>query len=98
METQMQLYEIFRPFARMVAEELANMQKPVEIQCEESKQYRGLKGIMEIFKCGRKKALEIKNSGIIDSAITKVSPKIFLVDEQKALQAMDRKMKGGRRY
>lgn len=94
----MQLYEIFRPFARMVAEELANMQKSVEIQREESKQYRGLKGIMEIFKCGRKKAIEIKNSGIIDSAITRISPKIFLVDEQKALEAMNKKPKGGRRY
>lgn len=94
----MQLYELLRPFARMVAEELANIQKPVEEQYEETKQYRGIRGIMEIFKCSRSKASRIKESGLIDSAITNVSEKIFLVDEQKALEAMSKKPKGGRRY
>ena len=95
----MQLYELLRPFARMVAEELINMQKPVEEQPhEEKKQYKGIKGIMEIFRCGYKKAIELKNSGLIDGAITNISPKIFLVDKRKALEAMNKKPKGGRRY
>lgn len=95
----MQLYELLRPFARMVAEELVNMQNPVEEQHGDIKQYRGLKGIMEIFRCGRKKAIELKNSGLIDGAITNISSKIFLVDEQKALEAVkNKKPKGGRRY
>ena len=98
MEAQMQLYELLRPFARMVAEELVNMQKPVEESNEEKRQYKGIKGIMEIFECGRKKAINIKNSGIIDGSITRISPKIFLVDKNKALEAMSKKPKGGRRY
>lgn len=95
----MQLYELLRLFARMVAEELVNIQKPVEgQQHRETKQYKGIKGIMEIFKCGYKKAVELKNSGLIDGAIINISPKIFLVDERKALEAMNKKPKGGRRY
>lgn len=62
----------------------------------EKRKLRGIPGIMEIFKCGRSKASEIRKSGIIDDAIT-TSGNVFLVDEQKALELMN-KRKGGRRY
>ena len=99
MESQAQIYELFRPFARMVAEELANMQEARDkLAKPSSRQLKGISGIMEIFQCSRSKASRIKESGIIDSAITNVSGRIFLVDEQKALDAMNKKPKGGRRY
>ena len=101
MEAQMQLYELLRPFARMVAEELQEIQKPKEEPIEVSecnRRLRGIQGIMEIFKCSRSKASRIKDSGIIDGAITRISQRVFLVDEQKALDAMNKKPKGGRRY
>ena len=93
----MQLYELLRPFARMVAEELQEIQKPKE-EPAGNRKLRGIQGIMEIFKCSRSKASRIKDSGIIDGAITRISQRVFLVDEQKALEAMSKKPKGGRRY
>ena len=98
-----QAFEIFRPFARMIAEELAEIQKPkeepkiIESPVGERK-LKGVKGIMEIFQCSRGNAARIKDSGIIDGAITRISPRVFLVDERKALEAMEKKKKGGRRY
>ena len=104
-----QAFEIFRPFARMIAEEMLEIQRleveppakeaPQEVELPEGKRIlRGISGIMEIFKCSRSQAARIKDSGIIDSAITKISAKIFLVNEERALEAMEKKKKGGRRY
>lgn len=96
-----QMYEILRPLARMVAEELADIQRREALRTAEphapARQFRGIQGIMDIFHCSRSMANKIKGSGVIDEAITRVSSKLFLVDEQKALKAMEKK-KGGRRY
>ena len=98
-----QAFEIFRPFARMIAEELAELQNPrEEPEVIEgpvgSRVLKGIQGIMDIFQCSRSKASKIKDSGIIDGAITRISSRIFLVNEKKALEIMEKKMKGGRRY
>lgn len=98
-----QSLEFLRPFARMIAEELAKMQKPEEepeiIEGPVGdRKLKGIPGIMEIFKCSRSHATRIRNSGMIDNAIIRVSPRVFLVDERKALEVMDKKKKGGRRY
>ena len=94
-----QIYEILRPFARMVAEELAKLQEPKheQKQKQESRKLRGVEGIMTIFKCSRSKATKLKESGVLDDAITRVSGRIFLIDEQKAIEAVDKK-RMGRRY
>lgn len=91
--------DALRTFARMVAEELVKLQKPVSESTVviESRKLRGIPGIMDIFQCSRSKATRIKESGMIDEAITHVSGRLFLVDEQKALQAFE-KRKAGRRY
>ena len=98
-----QALEIFRPFARMIAEELAEIQRPKDEPVimdgpVGDRKLKGIPGIMEIFQCSRSKATRIRNSGVIDGAITRVSSKIFLVDERKALEAMEKRMRGGRRY
>lgn len=98
-----QVYELLRPFARMVAEELLEIQKPKEDEPVTSpigeRKLRGISGIMEIFNCSRSHATRIKDSGIIDCAITHISPRVFFTDERKALEAMEKKKpKGGRRY
>lgn len=89
-----QVFEVLRPFAKMVAEELATMMKPPEKK--EPRIVRGLSGIMEIFQCGQTKAQQIRKSGIIDDAIT-TSGRVLLVDVDKALELMH-KYKGGRKY
>ena len=101
-----QLLELLRPFARMVAEEIVHLRE--EREEKEQKEasepdngprvLRGLDGIMEIFQCSKSHAMKIKGSGAIDSAITRISPRVFLVDEGKALAAMENRKKGGRRY
>ena len=93
MEVQ-QIYEALRPFARMVAEELAKMQQPSNEQPASPRQLRGISGIMEIFHCSRSKAAKIKDSGIIDEAITYISGRLFLVNEQKALHAYEKRRRG----
>ena len=45
-----QLYELLRPFARMVAEEIAAMQQPAKQAAQPSRKLKGISGIMEIFK------------------------------------------------
>ena len=100
MGMEQQIYEILRPFAKMVAEELANMgytAARIADMGKPSRQLRGLPGIMEIFHCSRSKASRLKESGVLDEAITRVSGRMFLVDEQKALAAVAKK-KGGRNY
>lgn len=94
-----QIDTAMRVFARMVAEELVKIQWSGKSQQEakESRRFKGVKGIMEIFQCSRSKACRIKESGVIDGAITHINGRLFLVDEQKALQAFENR-KGGRRY
>ena len=51
-----------------------------------NKQYvQGIKGIADLFGCSKSTAQRIKNSGVIDDAITQVQRKI-LVDADLALQ------------
>lgn len=93
-----QINEALRFFARMVAEEVLKLQQPrEEPAAKQTRQLKGIPGIMEIFHCSRSKACRIKESGVIDGAITRIGGRLFLVDEQKALQAFESR-KGGRRY
>lgn len=78
--------EAISAIAKQIAEDMLAMQKQEE---EQSRQLRGLKGIMEIFKCSKSKAFLLKESGRLDAAITQVSPRIFFTDEKKALQIMN---------
>lgn len=92
-----QLLELLRPFARMVAEEIAAMQQPAKQAAQPSRKLKGIPGIMEIFKCSRSKAGEMRASGELDEAIIPYGGRSFLIDEQKAL-AIKEKKQGGRRY
>lgn len=58
--------------------------KPV-IQATTKEEVYGLNGIAEIFDCSRAQAQRIKNSGIIDGAITQLGRKI-IVDKHLALK------------
>lgn len=90
-----ELLELLRPFAKMVAEELVKvMPQPAT---PPSEQYSGIDGIAAIFKCGRTKAQAMKNSGVLDSAITSTGKK-FIVDKQKALAAMQEKNRKFHKY
>lgn len=81
-------------FADMVAERIMAKQQPTT---EPSRKLKGLVGIMEIAKCSKTKAQALKNSGILDDAITRVSARVFLIDEAKAIECLQ-KEKGGRTY
>lgn len=58
--------------------------KPV-IQATTKEEVYGLNGIAEIFDCSKAQAQRIKNSGIIDGAITQLGRKI-IVDKHLALK------------
>lgn len=90
-----QWMEALRPFARMVAEEIVKKMGQTEIkpECPEARKLRGIPGIMEIARCSRSKAVELKASGILDEAITHVSPRVFLIDEAKAYEALEKSRK-----
>lgn len=90
-EMNEELLEMLRPFAKMVAEELV---KVMPQPATPSEQYSG---IAAIFKCGRTKAQAMKNSGVLDSAITSTGKK-FIVDKQKALAAMQEKNRKLHKY
>lgn len=92
-----QLYELLRPFARMVAEEIVAMQQPAKQAAQPSRRLKGIAGIMAIFQCSRSKACEMRASGELDEAITTYGGRSFLIDEQKAL-AIKGKKQGDRRY
>lgn len=86
------LLEMLRPFAKMVAEELARMAPRPEIsKAATSEQYRGVAGIATIFQCSRSKAQRLKNSGKLDKAIIKIGSRAFIVDKDKAIAAMSSK-------
>lgn len=53
--------------------------------------HKGLKGVQEIFKCSKSKAIGIRASGIIDDACIQ-NGNSFLIDKNKALELM----KGGK--
>lgn len=91
-----QLLEALRPFARLVAEELVKIM-PAQQPAQPAKQYRGIDGIAEIFQCSRSKAAQLKASGILDGAIT-TTGRVFLVDEQKALAAVNENNRKFRKY
>ena len=88
---------VLRPFARMVAEELVAIRQESPLPQEPSRKLKGIPGIMEIFKCSRSKAIEMKASGELDEAIINYGGRSFLIDEQKALEIKEKKQ-GGRRY
>ena len=59
-------------------------QPPSESQKEEKHFVYGVKGIAQLFGCSKSTATRIKNSGVINDAITQVGRKI-IVDAEKAL-------------
>ena len=92
------LIEALRPFAKMVAEEIVKMgQMQDKAERLPERKLRGIPGIMEIAQCSRSKAVELKASGVLDDAITHVSPRVFLVDETKAYAALEKIRKRKRR-
>lgn len=56
----------------------------------EKKLLYGLDGIAEIFNCSRTTAQRIKNSGVLDKAITQVGRKIT-INVDKALEIKNRR-------
>ena len=59
-------------------------QPPSESQKEEKHFVYGVMGIAQLFGCSKSTAARIKNSGVINDAITQVGRKI-IVDADKAL-------------
>lgn len=68
-------------FIKVLAFELSSNEK------KPSYSYKGLRGIMEIFKCARSKAMNIKASGVIDDACIQ-NGNSFLIDKDLALSLM----------
>lgn len=52
--------------------------------------YTGIKGIMQIFHCGRTKAQALKNSHVLDEAIISHGRK-FVINKGKALDCVAKK-------
>lgn len=52
--------------------------------------YIGIKGIMQIFHCGRTKAQALKNSHVLDEAIISHGRK-FVISKNKALDCVAKK-------
>lgn len=52
----------------------------------------GLKGLCELFSCSKGTAIKIKESGVIDKAVTQIGRKI-IVDAELALELHHRKKK-----
>lgn len=100
MEKQNQLSDILTKRAiDVTVEELATViafKLQGKDQPKEKRLLKGIPGIMEIFKCGRSKASELRKSGVIDAAIIE-DGRVFLVDADKALELVASKRKGGRR-
>lgn len=54
----------------------------------------GIKGLCELLQCSRATAIRIKNSGVIERAITQTGRKI-IIDAQFALDLIKTSKKGG---
>ncbi len=54
----------------------------------------GIKGLCELLQCSRATAIRIKNSGVIEKAITQTGRKI-IIDAQLALDLIKSSKKGG---
>lgn len=69
--------------------ELLKSTTNVVIKKEEEKKkiYYGLDGLAEVLGCGRTKASQIKNSGVIDDAITQYGGN-FAIDGELALKLL----------
>lgn len=67
---------------RVLSEQIK--QPPSESQKEEKHFVYGVMGIAQLFGCSKSTAARIKNSGVINDAITQVGRKI-IVDADKAL-------------
>ena len=66
--------------------EYIELQKVVTGQKKEIKEYvYGLKGLAKILGCSRTTASKIKNSGMIDDAISQVG-KLIVIDKKKVLE------------
>lgn len=57
---------------------------------ETQKEYKNIEGIAEIYGCSYGTAKRIKASGLIDGAITQVSPRVFYTDILKSLRLYPR--------
>ena len=66
--------------------EYIELHKVVTGQKKEIKEYvYGLKGLAKILGCSRTTASKIKNSGMIDDAISQVG-KLIVIDKKKVLE------------
>lgn len=61
--------------------------KSVAKDFTEKKYVYGIDGLAKLLKCGKTKAQEIKNSGVINDAIYQAGKKI-VIDSEKALQLL----------
>ena len=71
-------------FAEAVAMQL-KMQAPSDVSAIKPLP-KNIKGVMQVFSCGRHTALKIYNSGRIEGAIMRMGAKTFLIDPEKALE------------
>ncbi len=80
-----------KPFFSMTGGEILALfnaiaeQKSVTKDFTEKKYVYGITGLAKLLDCGKTKAQEIKNSGVIDEAIYQTGKKI-VIDAEKALQ------------
>ncbi len=72
--------------AEFIRDTVAGSTTPT-IKKDESEYAYGIAGIMEIFNCKSSKANQIKQSGVIDDAITQSGRKI-VIDKRLALELM----------
>lgn len=85
-------------FADMVAEKIAKKQSSQDnVRPITARRLKGLNAIMTIAQCGRTKAQELKDSGILDDAIIYTGPRSYVVDEAKAITCLEKHKKGGGR-
>lgn len=85
-----------KPIMMMTGREFLELFKIVKEEKAESKTYnsedyaKGIPGLMELLKCGRSKAQQIKSSGVIDEAIIQDGRYIF-IEKKKALELLKEK-------
>lgn len=71
-------------FAEAVAMQMREQASPSVTQ--QKTLPKNIKGLMQIFNCGRHAALRIYNSGLIDEAIIHIGAKTFLTNPDKAIE------------